>query len=165
MLGENRAVWPSHIRRWSVISSPFGSSDLGALRRYKSLMWHGHTARFAPSTASLTLTAKWGTYCGVVQKHLFSGNTGVAIPPSKVRDFSHNGELTGGFFRPDWVSLAEAAAAQTQAALANADVPGLSSTAWDFCPHAQELCYAKRFDGSGKTVANSGTRRQAGDAA
>ena len=37
---------------WSVISSPFGSSDLGALRRYKSLMWHGHTARFAPSIAS-----------------------------------------------------------------------------------------------------------------
>ncbi len=40
------------LRMWSVISSPFGSSDLGALRRYKSLMWHGHTARFAPSIAS-----------------------------------------------------------------------------------------------------------------
>jgi hypothetical protein len=38
-------------------------SDLGALRRYKSLMWLGHTARFAPSMASLTLTAKCGTYC------------------------------------------------------------------------------------------------------
>ncbi len=37
---------------WSVISSAFGSSDLGALRRYKSLMWRGHTARFAPSIAS-----------------------------------------------------------------------------------------------------------------
>jgi len=40
------------LRMWSVISSPFGSSDLGAMRRYKSLMWHGHTARFAPSIAS-----------------------------------------------------------------------------------------------------------------
>jgi colanic acid biosynthesis glycosyl transferase WcaI len=42
------------LRMWSVISSPFGSSDLDALRRYKSLtlMWHGHTARFAPSIAS-----------------------------------------------------------------------------------------------------------------
>jgi hypothetical protein len=40
------------VRMWSVISSPFGSSDLSALRRYKSLMWHGHTARFAPSIAS-----------------------------------------------------------------------------------------------------------------
>jgi hypothetical protein len=40
------------LRMWSVISSPLGSSDLGALRRYKSLMWHGHTARFAPSIAS-----------------------------------------------------------------------------------------------------------------
>ena len=37
---------------WSTISSPFGSSDFGALRRYKSLMWLSHTARFAPSIAS-----------------------------------------------------------------------------------------------------------------
>ncbi len=37
---------------WSIISSAFGSSDLGALRRYKSLMWLGHTARFAPGIAS-----------------------------------------------------------------------------------------------------------------
>ena len=43
---------PECTRMWSVISSPFGSSDLGALRRYKSLMWHGHTARFAPSSLS-----------------------------------------------------------------------------------------------------------------
>ena len=40
------------LRIWSIISSAFGSSDLGALRRYKSLMWLGHTARFAPSIAS-----------------------------------------------------------------------------------------------------------------
>ncbi len=40
------------LRMWSVISSALGSSDLGALRRYKSLMWRGHTARFAPSIAS-----------------------------------------------------------------------------------------------------------------
>jgi hypothetical protein len=44
--------WLEIVRMWSVISSPFGSSDLGALRCYKSLMWHGHTARFAPSIAS-----------------------------------------------------------------------------------------------------------------
>jgi hypothetical protein len=50
------------LRMWSVISSPFDSSDFGALHRYKSLMWHGHTARFAPGIAFLTLTAKWGTY-------------------------------------------------------------------------------------------------------
>ena len=30
------------VRIWSTISSAFGSSDLGALRRYKSLMWLGH---------------------------------------------------------------------------------------------------------------------------
>ena len=40
------------LRIWSIISSAFGSSDLGALRRYKSLMWLGHTARFAPSSLS-----------------------------------------------------------------------------------------------------------------
>jgi len=32
---------------------------------------------------------------GVVQQPLISGNTGVAIPPHQVRDFSHNGKLTG----------------------------------------------------------------------
>ena len=40
------------LRIWSIISSAFGSSDLGALRRYKSLMWLSHTARFAPGIAS-----------------------------------------------------------------------------------------------------------------
>ena len=53
----------SDLRIGSIISCAFGSSDLGALRRYKSLMWLGHTARFAPSIASLTLTAKCTTYC------------------------------------------------------------------------------------------------------
>ena len=59
-LGERKR---NSLRIWSIISSTFGSSDLGALRRYKSLMWLGHTARFAPSIASLTLTAKCTTYC------------------------------------------------------------------------------------------------------
>ena len=52
------------IRRiWSIISSVFGSSDLSALRRYKLLMWLGHTARFAPGIAFLNLKAKCETYC------------------------------------------------------------------------------------------------------
>jgi len=58
----NLAKQPMAFRIWSIISFAFGSSDLGALRRYKSLMWHGHTARFAPSMASLTQAAKCGTY-------------------------------------------------------------------------------------------------------
>ena len=44
--------WDTMLGIWSIISSACGSSDLGALRRYKSLMWLGHTARFAPSIAS-----------------------------------------------------------------------------------------------------------------
>src|ERR1035437_572386 len=53
---------------------------------------------------------------GVVQKVLFSGNTGVPIPPSQVLDFSCKREYDGGWCRPRWVSSAEAAVAQTQAA-------------------------------------------------
>jgi hypothetical protein len=69
----------SMVRIGSIISCAFGQSDLGALRRYKSLMWLGHTARFAPGMASLTLTAK---FTSVISAKATNPD-GTKFPPSR----------------------------------------------------------------------------------
>jgi hypothetical protein len=61
---QKQAIAPRGYQTWSMDNmSHFWPSDLGAQRRYKSPMGLCHIARFVPSIASLTLTAKCTTAC------------------------------------------------------------------------------------------------------